>query len=115
MDATNTFNAVNHKAFLHNINKICPSIAIFIHNCFSRPSRLFIIGSVEIASSKGTTQSDPVVMAVYAITITPIILMIIEITESYSEGTLKAAAYANDLTVAGCIPGLKYWLDQLCE
>ena len=41
--------------------------------------------------------------------------MIIEITESYSEGTLKAAAYANDLTVAGCIPGLKYWLDQLCE
>ena len=41
--------------------------------------------------------------------------MILEITESYSEGTLKAAAYADDLIAAGCIPGLKYWWDQLCE
>ena len=41
--------------------------------------------------------------------------MILEITESYSEGTSKAAAYADDLPAAGCIPGLKYWLDQLCE
>ena len=54
-------------------------------------------------------------MAVYAIAIIPIILMILEITKSYSEGTLKAAAYADDLTVAVCIPGLKYWWDQLCE
>ena len=38
--------------------------------------------------------------------------MILEITESYSEGTSKAAAYADDLTAAGCIPGLKYWWDQ---
>ena len=87
----------------------------FTHNCFSRPSQLFVIGGVEITSSKGNTQSDPVVMAAYAITIIPLILMILEITESYPEGTSKAAVYANDLTVAGCIPGLKYWLDQLCE
>ena len=41
--------------------------------------------------------------------------MILEITESYSVGTSKAAAYADDLTAAGCIPELKYWWDQLCE
>ena len=32
-----------------------------------------------------------------------------------SEGTSKSVAYADDLTAAGCIPGLKYWSDQLCE
>ena len=54
-------------------------------------------------------------MAAYAIATIPLILMILEITESCSEGTLKAAAYADDITAAGCIPGLKYWWDQLCE
>ena len=39
--------------------------------------------------------------------------MILEITESFSEGTLKAAA--NDLTAAGCISGLKHWWEQLSE
>ena len=115
VDAANAFNAVNCKAFLHNINIICPSIATFVHNCYSRPSRLFVIGGVEIASSEGTTQGDPVAMVVYAIAIIPLILMILEITESYSEGTSKKAAYADDLTAAGCIPGLKYWWNQLCE
>ena len=69
---------------------------------------LFIIGRVEITSSEGTTQVAPVAVAVYTIAIIPLILMILEITESYSEGTSKAAAYADDLTAAGCIPGLKY-------
>ena len=54
-------------------------------------------------------------MAVYVIAIIPLMLMILEIIESYSEGTSKAATYADDLTAAGCIPGLKYWWDQLCE
>ena len=45
-------------------------------------------------------------MAVYAIAIIPLILMILEIIESYSEGTSKVAAYADDLTAAGRIPGL---------
>ena len=54
-------------------------------------------------------------MAVYAIAIIPLILMILEIIESYSEGTSKVAAYADDLTAAGRIPGLKYWWNQFCE
>ena len=54
-------------------------------------------------------------MAVYVIAVIPLILMILEITDSYFEGTSKAAAYADDLTAADCIPGLKYCLDQLCE
>ena len=108
VDAANAFNAVNRKRFMHNINIICSSIATFVHNRYSRPSLLFVICGVEIASSEGTTQGDSIAMAVYAIAIIPLILIILEITESYSQGTSKAAAYADDLTAAGCIPGLKY-------
>ena len=100
---------------MHNINIICPSSSTFFYNCYSRPSRLFVIGGVEIVLSEGTTQGDSVAMAVYVIAIIPLLLMILEIIESYSEGTSKAATYADDLTAAGCIPGLKYWWDQLCE
>ena len=34
VDVANAFNAVNCKAFLHNINIVCPSIATFVHNCY---------------------------------------------------------------------------------
>ena len=64
---------------------------------------------------EGTIQGDPVAMAVCAIAVIPLILMILEITDSRSKGTSKAAAYTDDLTAADCIPGLKYCLDQLCE
>ena len=60
-DAANTFNVVNRKAFLHNINKICPSIPTFVHNYYTRLSRLFVIGVVEIVSSEGTTQGDNII------------------------------------------------------
>ena len=54
VDAANAFNSVNRKVFLHNINIICPSIATFVPNCYSRPSQLVVIGDAEIASSEGT-------------------------------------------------------------
>ena len=102
-------------AFLHNIDIICPSITTFVHNCYSRPSQLFVIDGVEIASSECTTQGDPVPMVVCAIAKISLILMTLEITESYSEDISKAAAYVDDLIAASCIPGLKYWWNQLSE
>ncbi len=51
-------NSINRKAALHNVSIACPSIA---------PVRLFITGSGEIASTEGTTQGDPLAMAMYAI------------------------------------------------
>ena len=60
VDAANAFNAVSSRTFLHNIDIIYPLIATFVHNCYSRLSKLFVIGGAEIASSEGTTQGDPV-------------------------------------------------------
>ena len=38
IDASNAFNAVNRKLFLHNVSVICPEIAVFVRNYYSFPS-----------------------------------------------------------------------------
>ena len=50
---------------LHNLKFICPIIATYIINCYTTPSRLFIVGGGEILSSEGATQVDPTVMGFY--------------------------------------------------
>jgi len=44
--ASNTFNSVNRQGFLYHIKIICPEIATFVSNCYSKPSCLFVIGGV---------------------------------------------------------------------
>ena len=58
VDASNVFNSINRNVFLHNVTIICPAIAIYVKNCYSLHSRLFIIGGNEIRSCEGTTQGD---------------------------------------------------------
>ena len=41
--------------------------------------------------------------------------MILEITDEYQDLRTKAAAFADELTAAGDIKGIKYWWDQLCK
>ena len=69
IDASNTFNAVNRKLFLHNVSVISLEIAVFVSHCYALPSRLFIIGGSELKSCAGTTQGGPDAMAIYAIAI----------------------------------------------
>ena len=111
--ASNAFNSINRNVFLHNVTNICPAIAIYVKNCYSLHSRLFIIGGNEIRSCEGTTQSDPIAMTLYAIAIIPMILMIVDITSKIDDST-KTAAYADDVTAAGKIIQLKNWWRTLC-
>ena len=60
VDASNKFNSLNIKSFLHNMSYLLASIAIFVKSCHSTPSRLFIVGGRKITSKEGTTQGDPV-------------------------------------------------------
>ena len=115
IDASNAFNSVNREVFLHNIKVVCPAIAVYVTNCYAIPSRLFIIGGHEIKSSEGTTQGDPIAMAVYATAIIPLILMIIEITNRLPDTSSKTVAYADDFSAAGSVKNLKYWWDTLCK
>ena len=113
VDASNAFNSINRNVFLHNVAIICPVIALYVKNCYCLHSRHFIIGGKEIRSCEGTTQGDPIAMAVYAIAIIPMILMIVDITSKIDDST-KTAAYADDVTAAGKIIQLKNWWKTLC-
>ena len=81
VDAANAFNSVNRKVFLHNINVVCPSISIYVQNCYALPSRLFIIARTKIKSSEKATQTDPVAMPVYVLLVI-LMLMALEMTNT---------------------------------
>jgi hypothetical protein len=51
-------------------------MAIYIRNCYTTPSHLFVLGGVEILSSQETAQGDPLAMPVYAIGNTPLLKVI---------------------------------------
>ena len=112
LDASNAFNSINRNVFLHNVAIICPAIGVYVKNCYSLHSGQFIIGGKEIRSCEGTTEGDPIAMAVYAIAIIPMILMIVDITSKINDST-KTAAYA-DVTAAGKIIQLQNWWKTLC-
>ena len=80
-----------------NISYLCPSIAIFVKNCYSTPSRLFIVVGTEITPRERTTQSDPVPMAIFGTGVIPLINMLIDIL-------------SNEYSI---VPMLMLWLTQM--
>jgi hypothetical protein len=108
VDADNAFNSLNRAVLLHNIRYLCPPMATYIRNCYSIPSRLFVLGGTEILSSEGTTQGDPLAMPVYAIGITPLL----EVIKS-EDARIKHVAFADDLSGAGNLTHLRTWWDNI--
>ena len=115
IDAANAFNSINRKAFVHNVCIICPEISMYVENCYNKPSRLFVIGGVEVSSTEGTTQGDPIAMAVYAIAAIPLLLMVLEITDNLPGVRTKSEAYADDFSAAGSLQNLLKWWTALCR
>ena len=72
VDATNAFNQINRQAALHNINVLCPSLSKILINTYRSPVRMIIPGNRAISSSEGTTQGNPLAMAMYALAVTPL-------------------------------------------
>ena len=108
VDAENAFNSINRKVFLHNISILCPAISTFVTNYHATPARLFVIGGSEIKFNEGTTQGDRVAMAIYALGITPFIMMMVKLvsTKCYD---IKMVAFADDLNAAGKLKSLLQW------
>ena len=77
VDASNAFNSINLALLLHNVKIICPEMATFIINIYYKLARLFVIGGKEISSQEGTTQGDPIAMAVYALALGPLLTTLI--------------------------------------
>ena len=95
VDASNAFNSINRSVMIQNIKITCPSLSMFVENCYRHEIRLFVIGGAELKSTEGTTQGDPIATALYGLSLLP--------------------AYADDLTGAGKIRLLKMWWDLLSE
>ena len=107
VDAANALNSINRKVFLHNISILCPG-------CYKTPVRLFVIGGTEIRSNEGTTQGDPVAMTIYAIGITPLIMMMFELVTTRCDD-IKMVAFADDFSAAGKLTSLLHWWTTLLE
>lgn len=100
VDATNAFNSLNRKVLLHNIRYICPAMSTYIQNCYSSPSRLFVMGGKEILSAEGITQGDPFAMPAYAVGIVPLLPLLKNDVED-RKLNITQCAYADDLGGAG--------------
>ena len=104
VDASNAFNSLNREAALRNIHILCPVIAPMLINTYRTPSRLFIDGD-HILSREGTTQGDPLAMAMYAIGMLPLIHKL--------QSVVAQVWYADDASAGGRASGLREWWDRL--
>ena len=101
VDASNTFNSLNHCAVLLNMFHLCPPAG---DNTCQSASHLFIDGS-SLLSQEGTTQGDPLAMPMYAIGIIPVIQQL--------KGLARQVWYADDATAGGSLLQLKDWWSEL--
>ena len=107
IDASNEFNSLNRAAALHNLRILCPTIATYAKNTYRLSTRLFVVGGQELKSSEGTTQGDPLSMAIYAISLQPLI------TSLHNTSSTKQCWFADDAIGAGMATELKKWWDVL--
>ena len=118
VDASNAFNCLNREAALHNIKMRCPSLATYVENSYKVPAKLFICGEVTgktrrvetILSAEGTTQGDPVAMAMYALG-----LLKLQDTLRHEKTGVKQVAYADDLTGVGKTADLIKWWEMVVQ
>ena len=73
IDAANAFNSINRCTMLENISRLCPIAYVYAYNCYTPHARLFIVGGRELRSKEGTTQGDPVSMALYGLGLIPLL------------------------------------------
>ena len=103
MDASNAFNNLNHQVALQNIQTLYPSLATILINTYRENIPLFIDNCC-ILSSEGTTQGDPLAMAMYSIGVTPLI----------NEGPhICQVWFPDDATAEGSLNGLYDWWCRL--
>ena len=106
VDASNAFNCLNRQVTLLNCGTICPALSHILVNTYRNNSHLFVDGQY-ILSKEGTTQGDPLAMAMYAIGTQPLIHKL--------DGIAKRVWYADDSAAGSSLVRLRRWWDLLVE
>ena len=108
VDASNAFNSLNRALALVNIRKICPIISPILTNTYRTGAELFVMGEV-IHSMEGTTQGDPLAMAMYALAVVPLV-------RSISTRGASQVWFADDASAGGRrLLALRLWWDALVQ
>ena len=110
IDAKNAFNSLNRQVALHTIRERCPAFHSFLKNCYKSPTELFVVDENRnkemIFGSEGATQGDPAAMAMYSISIQPLIHYL-AMNQDRTFPVAKQAWFADDGTGGGPILQLK--------
>ena len=101
VDATNAFNSLNRQTTLRNIRHLCPPLSKILINTYREDVQLFIDGET-LLSQEGTTQGDPLAMAMYAVAVTPLFYRL------KFEAT-RQVWFADDATAGGKLVNLREW------
>ena len=106
VDASNAFNSLNREVALRNILHLCPSLGRVLVNTYRVGVNMYI-GGESILSVEGTTQGDPMAMAMYALGTLPLI------HSSNLDKHIQQVWYADDGSAGGSLPNLLDWWNQL--
>ena len=101
VDASNAFSSLNRAVALINIQRISRIISPILINTYRSEARLFVMGKV-ILSKEGTTQGDPLAMAMYALAVVPLVHAIA------TQGALQVW-FADDASAGGRLLALRSW------
>ena len=107
IDAKNAFNVPNRRTALENVKALCPSLRVVSAKSFCHPSHLYI-GMATILSQEGTTQGDPLAMAIYGIAILPL-------RTRLHNDSFPQNWYADDGSVVGKIKNNRALFDKLTQ
>ena len=90
-----------------NIANLCPSILPAIQISYSNPSKLFV-NKKSILSREGTTQGDPLAMAIYGLATFLLVKLV-------NDNSLTQKWYADDDNAIGNLKSLRRVLDNLIK
>ena len=107
VDASNAFNSLNRALMLRNIQAICPSLTTCVINLYRGNAELFVDGET-ILSTEGTTQGDPLSMAIYALATLPLI-------DHVKQANLVQTWFADDACAGSILSKLFKLLSALCK
>ena len=109
VDADNAFNRLNRAVALQNVQHTCPPLATIAINFYRTSSRLFVTGGMELSSEEGTTQGCPLSMALYAVSVIPLINKCRD-TATMDCNPATQVWYADDAAAGGSLKALhRFW------
>ena len=98
---------LNKRTALEKVKALCPSLHVALQNSYCHPSHLYI-GKPTILSQVGTTQGDPLAMAMYGIATLPLISRL-------HNASLTQKWYADDGSVVGKLKDIRALFNKLTQ